>query len=78
MVSRLTYSSKYHSGRMALSLDVQFRVTEDFIFTSRPIAHIFLILSCFDRKRTNRRFFTDLENPNHLEFSETLFDPGEF
>jgi hypothetical protein len=23
-------------------------------------------------------FFTDLENPDHLEFSETCIDPSEF
>jgi hypothetical protein len=27
---------------------------------------------------TNIRFSIDLENPNHLKFSETLFDPSEF
>jgi hypothetical protein len=25
-----------------------------------------------------KEFFTDLENPDHLEFSETRIDPGEF
>ena len=27
---------------------------------------------------TNRRFFTDLENPDRLELLETLFNPCEF
>ena len=27
---------------------------------------------------TNRRFFTDLENPDQLDYSKTLFDLGEF
>jgi hypothetical protein len=37
-----------------------------------------LFYSCFSRNRTNRRFSTDLENPDRSEFSETLFDPSEF
>jgi hypothetical protein len=48
-----------------------------FIFTSRPIAPVFLSYSYFSRNRTNRRFFTDLENLEPLGYSETLFDPGE-
>jgi hypothetical protein len=27
---------------------------------------------------TNKRFSTDLENPDRSEYSETLFDPSEF
>jgi hypothetical protein len=27
---------------------------------------------------TNRRFSIDLENSDRLEYSETLFNPGEF
>jgi hypothetical protein len=32
----------------------------------------------FYRNRTNRRFSTDLENPNRSNYSEILFDLGEF
>jgi hypothetical protein len=27
---------------------------------------------------TNRRFFTDLENPDRSKYLKILFDPGEF
>jgi hypothetical protein len=53
-------------------------VTGDFIFTSRPIVPFFLSYSCFSRNRTNRKFSTNLENPDRSEFSEALFDPSEF
>jgi hypothetical protein len=53
-------------------------VTGDFILTSRLIAPIFLFYNFFDRDRTNRRFSKDLENPDHFEYSETLYDPSEF
>jgi hypothetical protein len=33
---------------------------------------------CFSGIMTNRRFSTDLENPDLSEFSETLIDSGEF
>jgi hypothetical protein len=36
------------------------------------------LYSYFSGIRTNRRFFTDLENPDLLEFSKTFIDPGEF
>jgi hypothetical protein len=48
------------------------------IFTKCSIPLVFLDLGFFSGIRTNRRFFTDLENSDHLEFSETLIDPGEF
>jgi hypothetical protein len=48
------------------------------ICTKHLIALVFLDLGFVSGIRTNRRFFTDLENPNLLEFSETLIDPGEF
>jgi hypothetical protein len=79
MVSRLNVRSKVSQwtygtdpGHMVQS------VTRNFIFTSRLIAHVFLFYSCFGRNMTNIRFFTDLENPDRLEFLEMCYDPGEF
>ena len=48
-------------------------VLGDFNLTCRPVAPIFLFYSCFSRK-----FFTYLRNPKHLEYSGTLYDPGEY
>jgi hypothetical protein len=53
-------------------------VTEDFILINHPKAPIFLFWGCFSKVMTNRRFSTNLENSNHLEYSETLYNPGEF
>ena len=48
-------------------------------FGHRPIALVFLLYGCFSGLKTNRRFFTNLENPDHLEkYLKTLFDPGEY
>jgi hypothetical protein len=51
---------------------------ENPIFTKRSIAHVFLDLGCFSGIWTNRKFSTNLENPDLLEFSEMRIDPGEF
>jgi hypothetical protein len=48
------------------------------VLTSRLIAHIFLLYSCFSGIRTNRRFSINLGNLDHLEYSKTLYDLGEF
>jgi hypothetical protein len=38
----------------------------------------FLLWSCFSKNMANRRFFTYLENLDHLKYSKTLYDLGEF
>jgi hypothetical protein len=48
------------------------------VLTIRLIAHIFLLYSCFSGIRTNRRFSINLGNLDHLEYSKTLYDLGEF
>jgi hypothetical protein len=53
-------------------------MARDFILISYLKAPIFLFYCCFSRVRINRRFFTDLENPDNLKYSETLYDLGEF
>jgi hypothetical protein len=76
---------------MALSLEIWFEVSQrtygpELKHTVRSVTKDFitgtvlfsLFYSYFSKNRTNRRFFIDLENLNHLEFSETLFNLGEF
>ena len=54
-------------------------IQRDFLLTSRLIAPIFFIFySCFSGIGTNRRFFTNLGEPGHLEYLETLYNLGEF
>jgi hypothetical protein len=53
-------------------------MTGDFILISCLKAPVFLFYGCFSRVRTNRMFFINLENPDHLEFLEMLYDLGEF
>ena len=49
------------------------------ILASHPIVPFFCSRFVVVGLMTNRRFFTDLKNPGHLEeYSETLFDLGEF
>jgi hypothetical protein len=36
------------------------------------------IFGTISSDRSNRRFSTDLKNPDRSEFSKTLFDLGEF
>jgi hypothetical protein len=51
---------------------------ENPIFTKHLIVHVFLDLGLLSGIMTNRRFSTNLENPDLSEFSETRIDPGEF
>jgi hypothetical protein len=53
-------------------------VAKDFILISYLKAPVFLFYGCFSRVRINRRFFIDLENPDNLKYSKTLYDLGEF
>jgi hypothetical protein len=49
-----------------------------FIFTKPSHSSCFpYTIVVLSRNKTNRRFSTDLENPDHLEFSETCYDPSE-
>jgi hypothetical protein len=64
---------------MIPSSDVQSMCGRESLFSPIvPYLLFSLLYSCFSEIRTNRRFFIDLENPDFLEYSETLFDPGEF
>jgi hypothetical protein len=56
-----TYGLKYHNEctdpeprRIVQS------VIGDFIFTTHPIAHVFLTLEFFGRNKTNKRFFLQI------------------
>jgi hypothetical protein len=74
-----TYGLSLHDGRTHPNPDVWSLCGRETLFSPKcPIAYVFFDLGLLYGIRTNRRFFTDLENPDLLEFSETRIDPGEF
>jgi hypothetical protein len=74
-----TYGLSLLGERTHPSPDVRSLCGRETLFSPNiPYLMFSLLHSCFSRIRTNKRFSTDLENPDLSEFSETLINPGEF
>jgi hypothetical protein len=74
-----TYGLSLHGGPTHPNPDVRSLCDRETLFSPKcPIAYVFFDLGLYSGIRTNRRFSTDLKNPDLLEFSEMRIDPGEF
>jgi hypothetical protein len=73
------YSLSLHGGCTHSSSDVRSLCGRETLFSPNvPYLLFSLIYGYYSGIMTDRRFSTDLENPDLLEFSETRIDPGEF